>query len=187
MLDDTTLEQLYTRLERRMYNAVYRWVWNQADAEEIVQEAFVKLWKMRDRVDVATVQPLVWRIALNLASNRRRSKKLWSFVTLESWTATDGANTEARASQNELDARVRDAISRLPENLRRVVLLTEVAGLSYDEASATLQIPVGTVGSRRNKALGLLRVSLVELHDELAGERSEDDGKQREVRDGDPA
>ena len=170
MLDDATLEALYARLERRVYNAVYRWVWNEADAEEIVQEAFVKLWRMRAEVDVTTVEALVWRIALNLASNRRRSKKLWSFVTLESWTAADRGDTEHRASQNQRNAQVRGAIDALPERLRRVVLLTEVAGLSYDEVSEALKIQVGTVGSRRNRALSVLRETLCELQLDPAGE-----------------
>ena len=51
-------------------NVVYRWVWRAEEAQDIVQEAFVRLWRMRERVDLATVEPLVHRIALNLGAQR---------------------------------------------------------------------------------------------------------------------
>src|SRR4051794_886636 len=72
-LDKPTLEALYMKLEKPMFNVVYRWTWNASDAQDVVQEAFLNIWKARDRVDLATVEPLLYRAALNLASNRRRS------------------------------------------------------------------------------------------------------------------
>jgi RNA polymerase sigma-70 factor (ECF subfamily) len=56
--------------------------------------------------------------------------------------------------------RVRDAVSSLPEDLRDVVLLCEFSGMSYAEIAGTLSIPEGTVGSRRHRALKLLRSRL---------------------------
>src|SRR3954471_10618122 len=90
-LTRAALESLYTRLERRVWNVVYRWLWNRDDAADVVQEAFVKLWAMRERVQMETVEALVYRIAVNLAANRRRQRKVWGFVTLE------GLRTEPRA------------------------------------------------------------------------------------------
>ena len=75
-LDRRRLEDLYIRLEKPVYNVVYRWVWNREEAQDLVQEAFVRLWRMQDRVRLETVEPLVFRIALNLAANRRRAKKI---------------------------------------------------------------------------------------------------------------
>jgi len=57
------LERLYARLEKPLCNVVFRWVWNMDDA----QDAFVRLWRMRARVDLATVELLIYKIALNLA------------------------------------------------------------------------------------------------------------------------
>src|SRR5205814_4813 len=82
-LDRPLLERLYAKLEKPMFNVVYRRVWNAGDAQEIVQEAFLNVWKARDKVDVVTVEPLLYRSALNLASNRRRSSRLWRLVGFE--------------------------------------------------------------------------------------------------------
>ncbi len=162
-LDEPALAALYTRLEKRVYNVVYRWVWQRDDAAEIVQEAFLRLWNMRARVDVSTVEPLVYKIALNLASNRRRSKKLWQLVSLEGLGGRerdDGADVAAHVEHGVQSEDVRRAIDALPERLRRVVVLTELSELSYREVAAILDVPEGTVGSRRNKALSLLRAQL---------------------------
>ena len=52
-LDKATLERLYVKLEKPMFNVVYRWLWNNGDAQDVVQEAFLKIWKVRDDVDLA--------------------------------------------------------------------------------------------------------------------------------------
>ena len=75
-MGEEDLERLYARLERPLYNVAFRWVWKAEDAQEIVQEAFLRVWRMRQRVDVETVDALIYKIAINLASSRRRSAKL---------------------------------------------------------------------------------------------------------------
>src|SRR4051812_20967438 len=82
-LDHASLEALFVRLEKPVFNVVYRWLWNAEDARDVTQEAFMKLWGARARVDLATVEPLLFRAALNLAATRLRSRKLWRFLTLE--------------------------------------------------------------------------------------------------------
>ncbi len=107
---------------------------------------------MRDRVDMDRVDALVWRIALNLASNRRRRRAVLSWVGLDVEPAGPPDFHDAPA--------VRRAVDALPERLRTVVMLCEVAGLSYAEVAAIVDIPIGTVGSRRNAALKRLRTEL---------------------------
>ena len=82
-LDDAEIERLYLRLEKPLFNVVYRWLWQAEEAHDLVQEAFVRLVRMRDRIEPATVEALVYRIALNLARNRRRARRLWRWVGLE--------------------------------------------------------------------------------------------------------
>jgi RNA polymerase sigma-70 factor (ECF subfamily) len=155
---ESDLEQLYARLEKPVYNVVYRRVWNADEAQEIVQEAFVRLWRMRDRVEPESADPLLYRIALNLAVSRLRSRNVWRWVSLEALrgrgTATDA---EQDLLRDEKHAVVRDALDALPEELRRVVLLCEISDLTYEEIGETLGIAPGTVGSRRHRALKLLR------------------------------
>ncbi len=167
VLDRAALERLYVKLEKPIYNVVYRWLWNASDAQEVTQEAFLRVWKVRDDVDLATVEPLLYRTAINLASNRRRSGRLWRWLGLDS--ASEAAS-EAPGSEQLLEAahsrqRVKAAIDALPENLRQVILLAEYSEMSYEEIGLTLGIPAGTVGSRRNTALARLAQQLAERAD----------------------
>ncbi len=162
-LDQAGLEALYRRLERPVYNVVYRWLWDPQDAHEVVQEAFVALWRMRDRVELATVEPLVYRIALNQASKKLRWRKTWRWLRLERGgdeRPAGGTGVEAALSGEQRQRAVRAAVEALPEKQRAVVMLCELGELSYAQVAQTLGIPEGTVASRRNAALKSLRAVL---------------------------
>jgi len=167
-LDEAELERLYVELEKPLYNVVYRWVWNREEARDVVQEAFIRLWRMRERVESETAKPLVYKIALNLASNRRRTRKLWRWVSLEAiWRrSASTADPEESASAGERRAAVRRAIGALPERYRKVVALCELAGMTYGDAAAVLDIPPGTVASRKHTALKLLQRELGQFAEE---------------------
>lgn len=161
-MDRATLEALYRAEEGALYNVVYRWVWQRAEAMEIVQEAFTRLWRMRARVQPKTARALVYRVALNLAANRRRWSKARRFIGLESvgHHHDERPDAEGTLMEAERDARVRAAVDALPEKLRRVVMLCELGGMSYAQVARTLEIPEGTVASRRHAALKRLRDTL---------------------------
>ncbi len=159
-LSRARLESLYVELEPRLYNVVYRWIWEPEEAHEIVQEAFVRLWRMRARVRAATVEPLIWRICLNLARKRRRWRRLRVFVGLSPSRPAADADPEVRLRGAQRADRIREAVEALPEAQRQVVMLCHFSELSYREVAQVLQIPEGTVGSRRNAALARLRGSL---------------------------
>jgi RNA polymerase sigma-70 factor (ECF subfamily) len=112
---------------------------------------------MRERVKLETVGPLLWKITLNEASKRRR----WQ--SLRRWVGLSGQEAAPEAGTREADAlKVRAAVEQLPEKLRDVMLLCEFSELSYAEVGEVLEIPPGTVGSRRNQALVKLRECLSE-------------------------
>ncbi len=162
MLTRPALEELYERLEKPLFNVLYRWVWDREEAIELVQETFLRLWTIREQVEMKTVEPLAYRIGSNLAANRRRSRKLWRMVTLE---AVRGRRAPPHAGEEAIELRqvraaVQRAISDLPERLREVILLCEYSGLSSREIAAALAIPEGTVGSRRHAARARLRRAL---------------------------
>lgn len=167
-LDADALERLFVAHERALFNVVYRWTWDREDAAEIVQEAFGRLWDMRRRVDTARARPLVYRIALNLAASRRRWRRLRSFVGFEE-ERSDGFDTdsipEADLLARERRQAIATALDRLPEALRRTLVLCELSELSYEEVATVLRTRPGTVGSRRHAALAKLRPMLTELLD----------------------
>lgn len=156
------LEALFVRLEKPVYNVVYRWLWNREEARDVTQEAFMKIWSARSRVDLATVEPLLFRAAMNLAANRLRSRKLWGWVTLDGVfeKAAPSPSAEEALEGEERDRAVRAAIEALPPKLKDVVVLCELSGLSYAQIAQTLKIPIGTVGSRRSLAMAALEKAL---------------------------
>ncbi len=169
-LDQAGLEALYQRLEGPVYNVVYRWLWDPQDAREVVQEAFMRLWRMRERVELETVEPLVYRIAINQASKKLRWRKTWRWLSFE--RGGDEQPGGERAVDGALEDRqrtlaVRAAVEALPEKQRAVVMLCELSDLSYAQVAEALGIPEGTVASRRNTAMKSLRRSLGPAHEEV--------------------
>ncbi len=157
------LEALYARLEKPLYNVLYRRVWSREEARDLVQETFVKLWRMRRRIVPDTVEPLVYKIAINLARSRLRPKPVLRWLPLEPLAAAFSdprGEAEPELARDEARTRLREAVLALPEDLRDVVLLCEFSGMSYRQVAEALAIPEGTVGSRRNRALKRLREDL---------------------------
>jgi len=121
-----------------------------------VQETFLRCWRRKDDIRADGFKALLFRTALNLASNRRRSVRLWRMVGV---AALDDVADESAASDS-ISKPMREALDSLPTAWRDVLLLTELAGMTYPEIAAALGIAEGTVGSRRTRALALLRERL---------------------------
>jgi RNA polymerase sigma-70 factor (ECF subfamily) len=151
------LEALYARLEKPVFNVVYRWLWSREEARDVTQEAFLKVWRAGE-----LSEPLVFRAAMNLAANRLRARKVWRWVGLSSHEDERPAPDDALDAQRR-SARVRQAIEALPEKLKAVVVMCELSGLSYAQVAEALGIPIGTVGSRRSLALAALEKQLEDL------------------------
>jgi RNA polymerase sigma-70 factor (ECF subfamily) len=127
-------------------------------AEDVVQEAFVRLWHTRSRYQ-ATGQLgcFLLRIVRNLCLDAvRDAPPALSLETTEDLPAPGGSlhqQAEARALVNA----VRRAVQELPELQRSVFVLSHYEGLSYAEIARTLECPVGTVASRKRLAVETLR------------------------------
>jgi RNA polymerase sigma-70 factor (ECF subfamily) len=145
--------EVYEVLEKPLYNVVYRVIWDAAESQDVVQETFLRCWRRKEDIRSDGFKALLYRTALNLASNRRRTMRLWRSVGVAALDAT----ADESASPHTLSKPVREALDALPAMMRDVLLLTELAGMTYAETAATLGIAEGTVGSRRSRALALLR------------------------------
>jgi RNA polymerase sigma factor (sigma-70 family) len=156
-LNRDSLENLYVELEKPLFNVVFRYVWNREEAQDLVQESFLRLWKMRDRVEMPTVKPLVYKICLNLAASKLKRKKILRFLSLDNAGKEPEIKEQHNPEKKEKVQLLRKVISELPSKLKEIILLTEFSEMSYDEIGKSLGIPAGTVGSRRNKALNILK------------------------------
>ncbi len=147
-------QALYVRLERPLYNLAYRDVWNRQDAQDAVHDAFLQLWARRRTIRADTADRYLWVSVLNLSRKRRRWSRAKRFVYGEELLALEGPQSpESDAASSQEHRLLRDAIDRLPEKLRSVLLLTEFAEMSYESIAGLLSIPAGTVASRRHLAI----------------------------------
>jgi RNA polymerase sigma-70 factor (ECF subfamily) len=135
---------------------VYRVIWDAAGSQDIVQETFLRCWRRKEDIRADGFKALLFRTALNLASNRRRRDRLWRMAGF----ALVAGIADERGSGEPISRPVREAFNGLAEPLKHVLLLTEIAGMSYAEAAAALGVEEGTVGSRRTRALAMLREQL---------------------------
>jgi RNA polymerase sigma-70 factor (ECF subfamily) len=132
-----------------------------AAAEDVAQEAFLRLWRTAGSYQSrGQLQAYLLRIVYNLCGDARRQRR--DTLPLDSCaeTADDGPTAAESLHRHLLEEAVRRAVSALPEPLRAVFILSEYEGVSYREIAEILEIPIGTVGSRKHLAIGYLRVLL---------------------------
>lgn len=148
---------------RAAYNLARWLVRNDHDAEDIVQESFLKAYKAQESFRGADSR--VWMLAIvrNTAMDFLRGYKARTTVTLgdQGQEAADHApDPEGALLEQSRREQVRQAISHLAADFREVIVLREIEGLSYKEIASVLNIPMGTVMSRLARARNLLLVEL---------------------------
>lgn len=146
----------YRRIERPLHNVLYRLLWHGQDCQDLMHDAFLRVWNRRDTVDPGRVDALVYATAMNLAKNRLRWRALWRWDGVDAAEAVAGDEPQAAA----LQATLRNALATLSVDMRQVILLSEIAGFGTAEIARILDIPAGTVGSRKHHAMRRLRASL---------------------------
>jgi RNA polymerase sigma-70 factor (ECF subfamily) len=166
--DARAFGRLVERYQGRLLNAVTRTVGRQPEAEDIVQEAFMRAFEAIERFrQHSTFYTWLYRIAFNLvASMHRQHRHLpnpGEAVPIEEVEADGTTNPGAHAEANEQRRRVQQAINELPETFRVPLVLREIEGMNYGEIGEVLRIPVGTVKSRIYRARVDLRDKLRDL------------------------
>ncbi len=159
-LADGDWQALYRRLERSLFNLAYRYVWQREEAQDVVHDAFLRVWARRGTLRAETADRYLWVSVLNLARNRRRWKRLRGLfevpgVAIEEHAGSDAL--EATLLQTERDALLRNAIDALPEKLREVLLLTEFSGCSATTSPRCSACQPAPWPSRRHLAVQRLR------------------------------
>ena len=155
----------------RLFRVILRIVHSRSDAEEVVQETFLKAFRSLHRFqEDSSLYTWLYRIAVNAAvdlskkEQRRRHRSLnddESFAEAASQPDFD-AGPVARTEQEELRGMVRDGIQALPERYRVILVMREYGGHSYEELGEVLGLPKGTVESRLFRARAKLKAWLEE-------------------------
>ena len=161
----------------QLYGAARRMTRNAADAEDLVQETYLRAYKGYDRFTEGTnLRAWLFRILTNLFINEYRRRKrrptevdLGDTDTRYMYRGLGGAELarRARSAEDELldgltSAEVRHAIESLSDTYRVAVLLADVEGFAYKEVAEILDVPIGTVMSRLHRGRKKLREALQE-------------------------
>jgi RNA polymerase sigma-70 factor (ECF subfamily) len=143
-------------------NLIYRMCGDAQLAEDAAQETFIRAWQNLSAYRPQTsLRNWLYRIAVNAATDMLRRERRILPGDIGDLHLTDGRpGPEIVASQHERTVMVQQAILSLPDASRAILVLREYEGLSYQEISSTLDIPVGTVMSRLNYARNLLKAKL---------------------------
>ena len=166
---DASLAALYDRYAGRLYGLGIRLLGDRSQAEELVQETFVRVWQGARRFDadqgsVGTwVRVIAHRTAVDLQRRAAaRPKAAVNGPDGPGERADPSATIEEQTERTLLSVEVRDALEALSPNHREVLQLGYDAQLSQREIAERLQIPLGTVKTRTYHALKALRVVLEE-------------------------
>jgi RNA polymerase sigma-70 factor (ECF subfamily) len=152
---------LVDRYKLKLFNLIYRMLQNKEEAEDILQETFLRVYKERESYDSAyAFSTWVYTIALNLCRNELKRRKKFRFFGLDLIKDNREYAISAAKKSEGLSSMLEKAILSLPIKYRTAFLLRDVDEFSYEEVSKSLGIPLGTVKSRVNRARLLLRDKL---------------------------
>ena len=160
--DIAQFEILMRRYNQRLYRVVRSILRDDAEAEDVVQDAYVRAYTYLDQyAGEAKFSTWLTRIAVNEALRRvrvrRRSTNIETLAPLE---AGEGEGPEQQVFHRELRSAMHTAVDRLPERYRSVFMLRDVDGLSTGETARCLDIPAQTVKTRLHRGRALLRKEL---------------------------
>lgn len=155
-----------------LYNFALRMSGNPDDAQDLVQETFLKAYRFWDKYEPGTnIRAWLFRILKNSYINRyRKESKEPDIVDYDETInccssfdeSGDGNDLQEKLFENLLDDDISEAVARLPEDFRTVVILCDIEELTYEEIAQFVDCPLGTVRSRLHRGRKLLYARLHE-------------------------
>ena len=170
--DEQAYVELVNRYRNRLMTFVYRFVNDMEKAEDIVQDTLMKLYTHGHYYrNIAKFSTWIYTIAGNFAKTELRRKKRHKVTNLSQMGFDDREyqlpsvepETGERAQGHFAEKKIQMAIQELPLHFRTVVILRDIQELSYEEISKIVNVPLGTVKSRINRARLQLQQSLKEF------------------------
>lgn len=158
--DDDAFGEIVDRYKDSLVNYLTHLVRSRERAEEIAQDAFVRLYRNASHYrEQERLGPYLFRIATNLVVTEVRREKRWSLLLprLHASTRQHTPSPDATLLTDEIQRQVSAALEKLPLKYRAPLVLYEIEEWSYDEIARALEVRCGTVKSRISRARELLR------------------------------
>lgn len=167
--DLVAFDVIVARYKEHLINYIMSFVGEKSDAEDIVQDTFVKIYRFRQSYKkVAKFSTWIYTVAGNLARSELRKRRRQQLYVMSN-LGNEGKEFEAvetRVNSDEMtDSSVtkdliRKAIRQLPEKYQDIIRLREIENLSYEEIAQHTDLPIGTIKSRVNRARERLQKTL---------------------------
>ena len=159
--DFTAFELLVDRYKDRLVNVLFRILNERNEAEDLVQETFLRVYQHRQDYDFTyCLSTWIYTIALNLAKNELRRKRKFKFFSIFEMQENGVELKDTKPGPQSLKMILDKAIVKLPLKYKTAFILRDVEQLSYEEVAQVLEVPLGTVKSRVNRARAILKDEL---------------------------
>jgi len=187
--DLNAFEELVHKYQQKVYSLCYRFSGNYADANDLAQEAFIRVYHSIDKFHFKSAfSTWLFRVTSNVCLDEIRKKKRTHAVSLDSPMDTgegefyyhlpdDRFNPEKLTERRDVQETVHQMIQKLPNDQRLTLVLREIEGLSYDELADVLDVSVGTIKSRLSRARQNLK-EIMRHNTELFPDKSHLKGKE---------
>jgi RNA polymerase sigma-70 factor (ECF subfamily) len=164
--DEAALARLYDAYRVILFGLLVRILNSREEAEDILQEVFVQVWRRAKDFDEKRGRPFTWLVTLARSRAIDRLRQLGARQRLAMGAAQEQENTESFSDaltdsvRAEQQAEVRRALAELPEEQRTALLLAYFDGLTQSEIATKLNAPLGTVKTRMRSGMIKLRALL---------------------------
>jgi RNA polymerase sigma-70 factor (ECF subfamily) len=168
--DTAALADLYDRHSRLLFGLILRIVRDRGEAEELLQEAFVRVWTRAETYDAQVGRPLPWmvRLARNCAIDRLRARRSRAAIetpaagerVAEAVPASDIQSPEAVVLDAERRQALTDALAGLPAEQRQLIEAAFFGGYTHSELARRFGLPLGTVKTRIRTGMMAMRQRL---------------------------
>lgn len=163
MRDRTAFDLLYRQTSGKLFGVCLRVLKDRAEAEEALQEVFIKIWTKADRFAVSELSPISWLVAIarHHCIDRIRARKVASSDIDEAMEIADPApDPEALAQSSEMRGRIEHCLGELEEERAGAVRAAYLDGASYAELAARYSVPLNTMRTWLRRSLMKLRECL---------------------------
>ena len=170
--DLSAYDEIVNRYKDQLFNFAYRFLSNSYEAQDVVQETFVRLYTKKHAYQrIAKFSTWLYTITGNLAKTELRKRKRRNITPISQMGHEDQlyeiedlyANPEKDVDSNLKEALLQGAINQLPPRFKQVVILVDIQELSYEDVADIMHVPLGTIKSRLNRARRKLAKSLKDL------------------------
>lgn len=164
--------ELVNRYKDKLINFIFNYLGDIESSEDVVQETMIKLYQKKHYYkEIAKFSTWLYTIAKNLANTELRKRKQRKTTLLSQFSKDDkmydlpsNDNEVGQEIQTEIVNKIiREAVDQLSEKFKTVITLRDIQQLSYEDISEIIDVPIGTVKSRINRARLQLQVELKHL------------------------